>query len=135
MNKGDAVNEAQIRIVSGDVSTTGALWGESTDDNLLDAERSAVHPHPEFTQLLEKNRMKLQRRALIVRPHGLELSWQQNDPCWESNYRRHVCNGAAARAGGLPISLKGIREISFHSGAALTSPDCTAACGYQADPE
>jgi len=70
------------RVLGGDVSPTGPLWGEGelrSSDAVAALERAAAERHDDLATGLAGAGLRQERRALVLRPAHLEARWQS--PC------------------------------------------------------
>jgi tRNA pseudouridine13 synthase len=69
----------RARVEAQDIHATGPLWGEGelrTQARAREIEQAALSPFADLQKGLEDARMKQERRALRVRVHELDWSWQ-----------------------------------------------------------
>lgn len=66
------------RCASGDISPTGPLWGEGplrTTQAVAEIENAIAAAHRDLADGLEKNGLRQARRALLLRPSGMQSGW------------------------------------------------------------
>lgn len=74
--------ELQQRLVDGDLSPTGGLFGDGvlpTQTEALEIENKIVKSYQAWCDGLAKNRVKQDRRALILKPEGLQWSFEDSE--------------------------------------------------------